>query len=106
MRRPVALLVAVVLACGVAVALAACGNSTPLDRPTGVPTGTDTVPMKASAVPTATATLPAKATASPSVAVEPAPAFTPTPAPDVGLEFAPPDPSGTSGKDEGITISD
>ena len=106
MRRPVALLVAVFLACGAAAALAACGNTATPDRPTGVPTATDTVPMKASAVPTATATLPAKATASPSVAADSAPAFTPTPAADVGLEFAPPDSSGTSGKDEGITISD
>ena len=106
MRRPVALLVAVILACGAAAALAACGNTATPDRPTGVPTATDTVPVKATAVPTATATLAAKATATPAVAVDSAPAFTPTPVPDVGLEFAPPDSSGTSGKDEGITISD
>ena len=106
MRRPVVLLAAVFLASGAMAALVACGNTTPLDQPTGVPTGTDTVPVKATAVPTATATLAAKATATPAVAVDSAPAFTPTPAPDVGLEFAPPDSSGTSGKDEGITISD
>ena len=106
MRRPVALLAAVILACGAAAALAACGNTATPDRPTGVPTGTDTVPMKASAVPTATATLPAKATASPPVAVDSAPAFRPTPAADVGLEFLPPSSSFTLGKNEGITTAD
>ena len=106
MRRHVALLVAVVLASGAAAALAACGSATPQNQPTGVPPQTATPPVQATAVPTETATLPVKATATPSAAVDPVPAFTPTPAPDVGLEFAPPDSSGTSGKDEGITISD
>ena len=106
MRRHVALLVAVVLASGAAAALAACGSATPQNQPTAVPPQTATPPVQSTAVPTETATLPVKATATPSTAVDPVPAFTPTPAPDVGLEFAPPDSSGTSGKDEGITISD
>ena len=106
MRRHVALLVAVFLASGAIAALVACGNSTPLDQPTAAPTETATLPVNATATPTGTAILPVKATATPSAAVDPVPALTPTPAPDVGLEFAPPGSSGTSGKDEGITISD
>ena len=92
MRRHVTLLVAVFLASGAIAALVACGNSTPLDQPT--------------AAPTETATLPVKATATPTAAVDPVPAFTPTPAPDIGLEFAPPDSSTTLGRDEGITTAE
>ena len=91
MRRHVALLVAVFLASGAAAALAACGSATPQNQPTAVPPQTATPPVQSTAVPTETATLPVKATATPSTAVDPVPAFTPTPAPDVGLEFAPPD---------------
>ena len=111
MRKLVVLLVIAALASGVTAVLAACGSSAPTDQPSAAPTETASPPLTSTAVPTApaeTTSPPLKPTAADST--PPVEDSVPTPTPESpggdGLEFAPVDSSGTSGKQEPITVDD
>ena len=99
MRKLVVLLAIVALVSSVLTVLAGCGASAPTDQPAAAPTETPPLLPK----PTATAsTLPA------STPVVDDSVSTPTPASsaDDGIEFAPVDSFGTSGKQDSITVDD
>ena len=99
MRKLVVLLAIVALVSIVMTFLAGCGSSAPTDQPAAAPTETTPLLPK----PTATAsTLPA------STPVVDDSVSTPTPASsdDDGIEFAPVDSFGTSGKQDSITVDD
>ena len=99
MRKLVVLLAIVALVSSVLTVLAGCGASAPTDQPAATPTETTPLLPK----PTATAsTLPA------STPVVDDSVSTPTPASsaDDGIEFAPVDSFGTSGKQDSITVDD
>ena len=97
MRKLVVLLAIVALVSSVMTLLAGCGPSAPTDQPAA--TLTETTPPLPE--PTATASTPLVDVVDNSVS-------TPTPAPsdDDGIEFAPVDSFGTSGKQDSITVDD
>ena len=97
MRKLVVLLAIVALVSIVMTFLAGCGSSAPTDQPAAAPTETTSLVLK----PTATASTPLVDVVDNSVS-------TPTPAPsdDDGIEFAPVDSFGTSGKQDSITVDD
>ena len=97
MRKLVVLLAIVALVSSVITLLAGCGPSAPTDQPAATPTETTSLVLK----PTATASTPLVDIVDDSVS-------TPTPAPsdDDGIEFAPVDSFGTSGKQDSITVDD
>ena len=94
MRRLVVLLTIVALVSSVMTVLAGCGSSTPAAQPAAAPTETTSPLLK----PTATVSTPLVDDS----------ASTPTPAASVsdGIEFAPVDSFGTSGKQEPITVAE
>ena len=97
MRKLVVLLAIVALVSIVMTFLAGCGSSAPTDQPAAAPTETTSLVLK----PTATASTPLVDVVANSVS-------TPTPASsaDDGIEFAPVDSFGTSGKQDSITVAD
>ena len=97
MRKLVVLLAIVALVPSVLTVLAGCGSPAPTDQPAA--TLTETTPPLPE--PTATASTPFVDVVDNSVS-------TPTPAPsdDDGIEFAPVDSFGTSGKQDSITVDD